>query len=195
MKIRLKLALGAALLAAAGLGAGLTAGLASASGPYFPQGTVVHECINLFHENETYFELHSSALGNCAAGYEQISLTADPDNYAISSGTSGTADVVTVTYPGAQTATEGEAFGVTDACPNDVTGLQLSATSSEGHGVSWALSSSPAGLAGSGELTVNAANGCVSGTPGVTGTYSLTATATDTTGASGSTTFSVTIGS
>ena len=179
-----KAAVGAALLAAAGLGAGLTAGLASASGPYFPQGTVVHECINLFHENETYFELHSSALGNCAAGYEQISLTADPDNYAISSGTSGTADVVTVTYPGAQTATEGEAFD-----------LKLSATSSQGHGVSWALTSSPAGLAGAGELEINTATGEITGTPGVTGTYSLTATATDTTGASGSTTFSVTIGS
>jgi hypothetical protein len=192
------LVLGTVLGGGIGIAAAAVIGIsmphATGSGPYFPQGTVVNECINLLHENESYFELHSSELGNCAGGYVQLSLSADPDAYAIPSGVSGSADIVTVGYPGAQTAMETDAFVGTTTCTSPAgQGLQLSATSSEGHSVSWALTSSPAGLAGAGELTINTATGCISGTPGVTGTYDLTATATDTTGASGSTTFAITI--
>jgi hypothetical protein len=194
--VALAVTAGLGLLVATQASAAPGAAAAVGSGPYFAQGTVVNYCINLLHENEGYFELHSSELGNCAGGYEQISLSADPDGYAVPSGTAGTADIVTVGYPGAQTATESAGFDGSPACttpPAAGTGLQLSATSSEGHSVSWALSSSPAGLAGAGELTINTATGCISGTPEVTGTYDLTATATDTTGASGSTTFAITI--
>jgi hypothetical protein len=176
------LAAAAALVLAAGLSFGI-ASHANASGPYAAQGTTLNLCISLSNESHIYAELHSNALGNCAAGYEQITVTADPGRYPIPVGsTSG--DVVTVTYPGAQTWTEGEA----------ITPLDMSASSNQGHTISWAASSSPAGLIGAGELTINPATGVISGTPtGITGTYVVTVTATDSAGTTGTTTFDVTI--
>lgn len=175
------LAAAVALVLAAGLGFGI-ASQANASGPYVPQGTVVGLCFSLSNESHVYVEEHSNKTGNCAAGFEQVEVVADPGGYPIPAGASS-GDVVTVTYPGAQTYTEGE----------PVT-LDMSASSNQGHTISWSASSSPAGLIGAGELTINPATGVISGTPtGITGTYVVTVTATDSAGTTGTTTFDVTI--
>lgn len=85
-------------------------------------------------------------------------------------------DTVTVTNPGSQTSTA-----------NTAVSLQIHATSSGGNTLSYAASSLPAGL------TINSSTGLISGTPTTAGTSSVTVTATDTTGPSGSTTFSWTV--
>ncbi|MFI6154810.1 putative Ig domain-containing protein [Kitasatospora sp. NPDC051170] len=89
-----------------------------------------------------------------------------------STGTGG----VTLTNPGARTATVGTAAS-----------LQLSATDTAGGTLNYSASGLPAGLA------VNATTGLISGTPTTAGTYSVTATATDSTGPSSSVTFTWTV--
>jgi hypothetical protein len=74
-------------LAAVVLGLGLAIGgagaavAATAGGPALtsPAGTVgpyysgaVHECVNAVNESVSYFELHTTQQGNCAAGYRQV---------------------------------------------------------------------------------------------------------------------------
>ncbi|MBV2154990.1 Ig domain-containing protein [Kitasatospora sp. SUK 42] len=83
---------------------------------------------------------------------------------------------VTLTNPGARTATAQTA-----------TSLQLSATDTAGGSLSYGASGLPAGLG------VNTTTGLISGTPTAAGTYSVTATATDSTGPSSSVTFTWTV--
>jgi hypothetical protein len=91
----------------------------------------------------------------------------------------GGGDTVTVTNPGAQTATVGTAASV-----------QIQATdSASGQTLSYSASGLPAGL------SINASSGLISGTPTAAGTSTVTVTATDGTGATGSTTFSWTVNS
>ncbi len=91
---------------------------------------------------------------------------------------SGTTGGVTVTAPGSQSGTVGSAAS-----------LQLAASDTAGGSLSWSASGLPSGV------SVNSATGLVSGTPTAAGTYSVTVTATDSTGPSGSATFSWTIAS
>ncbi|WP_410592907.1 putative Ig domain-containing protein [Amycolatopsis sp. lyj-23] len=81
---------------------------------------------------------------------------------------------VTAANPGSQSGVTGTAVS-----------LQLSASGGSG-GYTWTATGLPAGLAIS-------ASGLISGTPSTAGTYSVTATAKDSSGATGSTTFSWTI--
>jgi hypothetical protein len=53
--------------------------ITSPNGPYFEQGTVVNLCFDTTNERSMYVELHSNVIGNCAAGYVQLSVWADPD--------------------------------------------------------------------------------------------------------------------
>src|SRR6202007_2818048 len=88
-----------------------------------------------------------------------------------------TGNTVTVTNPGIQTWTTGTAAS-----------LQIQASdSASGQTLTYAAAGLPAGL------SVNASSGLISGTPTATGTGSATVTAKDTTGASGSATFSWTV--
>src|SRR6185437_16766291 len=86
-------------------------------------------------------------------------------------------NTVTVTNPGNQTGTVGTAVS-----------LQLHATdSASGQTLSWSATGLPAGL------SINASSGLISGTPTTAGTSSVTVTARDTTGATGSASFTWTI--
>jgi hypothetical protein len=89
----------------------------------------------------------------------------------------GQGNTVTVTNPGAQTATVGT--------PKS---LQITATDSQaGQTLTYSATGLPAGL------TINAATGLISGTPTTAQSTTSTVTATDTTGASGSTSFAWTV--
>jgi len=86
-------------------------------------------------------------------------------------------NTVTVTNPGSQTATVGTA-----------TSLQISASdSAPGQVLTYSATGLPTGL------SINSATGLISGTPATAGTTSVTVTATDTTGAHGSATFTWTV--
>jgi endo-1,4-beta-xylanase len=90
--------------------------------------------------------------------------------------TGGTGNTVTVTNPGARTGTVGTAAS-----------LQISATdSAAGQTLTWSATGLPAGLAIS-------SSGLISGTPTTAATSSVTVTARDGTGASGSASFTWTI--
>jgi hypothetical protein len=92
---------------------------------------------------------------------------------------SSTGNTVTVTNPGSQTGTVGTAAS-----------LQVNASdSASGQTLTYSATGLPAGL------SINSSTGLISGTPTTAGTSDVTVTATDTTGASGSTSFSWTINS
>jgi len=87
------------------------------------------------------------------------------------------ANTVTVTNPGSQTGTVGSAAS-----------LQLSGTdSASGQSLAYSATGLPPGL------SLGSASGLISGTPTTAGTYSVKVTADDTTGASGSASFTWTI--
>ena len=92
----------------------------------------------------------------------------------LASGSSGGTGGVTVTNPGSRTGTVGTA-----------TSLQLTASGGTSP-YTWSATGLPAGLSIS-------SSGLISGTPTTAGSYSVTATARDATGATGSATFSWTI--
>jgi O-glycosyl hydrolase len=88
-----------------------------------------------------------------------------------------TGNTVTVTNPGTQTSTVGTAAS-----------LQIKATDSgSGQTLTYSAANLPAGL------SINSSTGLISGTPTTAGTSSVTVTATDGTGASGSAAFSWTV--
>ena len=97
--------------------------------------------------------------------------------WTVSGGTSG--NTVTVANPGSQTGTVGTA-----------TSLQISATdSASGQTLTYSATGLPGGV------TISPTTGLISGTPNAAGTYTVTVTATDTTGVSGSVTFVWTVNS
>jgi Zn-dependent metalloprotease len=117
--------------------------------------------------------------GSCAefntvkAAWNAVSVPAQTGDPTCT--TSG--NTVTVANPGSRTGTVGTA-----------TSLQLTATdSAAGQSFTWTASGLPAGL------SINSSTGLISGTPTTAATYNVTATATDTTGAAGSASFSWTI--
>jgi phosphatidylserine/phosphatidylglycerophosphate/cardiolipin synthase-like enzyme len=95
------------------------------------------------------------------------------------SGSSGSGNTVTVTNPGSHTGTVGTAVS-----------LQISASdSASGQTLTYSATGLPAGV------SISSSTGLISGTPTTAGTSSVTVTAKDTTGASGSASFTWTISS
>lgn len=100
-------------------------------------------------------------------------------NITVTSGgtSTGGGNTVSVTNPGNKTGTVGTA-----------TSTQISATDSGGAALTYSATGLPSGL------SINSSTGLISGTPTASGTSSVTVTAKDSTGATGSTTFTYTIG-
>ncbi|MFJ8471052.1 putative Ig domain-containing protein [Kitasatospora sp. NPDC094011] len=120
------------------------------------------------------------SFGSYGTYAEQASWSNDTNSCAISHAilTHGNpGNTVTVTSPGNQSGTVGTAAG-----------LQVSASdSASGQTLSYAATGLPAGL------SINSSTGLISGTPTTAGSSSVTVTVTDSTGATGSTTFSWTV--
>jgi Putative Ig domain len=118
-----------------------------------------------------------SLLCTAASGWDGPTGLGTPNGTTAFGGTGGGGgNTVTVTNPGARTGTVGTS-----------TSLQISASDSGGATLSYSASGLPTGL------SINASSGLISGTPSAAGTFTVTVTATDTTGASGSTGFTWTI--
>ncbi|HEX6523584.1 MAG TPA: glycoside hydrolase family 11 protein [Streptosporangiaceae bacterium] len=94
------------------------------------------------------------------------------DSVTLGSGNPPPTNTVTVTNPGSQSGTVGTAESV-----------QVHATDSGGAALTYSASGLPAGL------SINSSTGVISGTPTASGSSSVTVTARDSTGATGSTTF------
>jgi hypothetical protein len=134
------------------------------------------------------FDVTSGSNGSCSpaylctgeVGYDGTTGLGTPDGTAaFTNGGGGTGNTVTVTNPGNQTGTVGTAVS-----------LQIHATdSASGQTLTYGATGLPTGL------SINSSSGLISGTPSTAGTFSVTVTAQDTTGASGSASFTWTISS
>lgn len=140
----------------------------------------------IYQHTSNLFDVTSGSNGSCSpsylctagAGYDGPTGWGTPDGTAAFTNGSGTGgNTVTVASPGSQSGTVGTA-----------TSLQMKATDSQsGQTFTWSASGLPTGLA------INSTSGLISGTPSASGTFTVTVTATDTTGAKGSVTFTWTI--
>ncbi|MFE0540312.1 putative Ig domain-containing protein [Streptomyces sp. NPDC058891] len=112
------------------------------------------------------------------AGYDGPTGWGTPNGTAAFSAGSGSGNTVTVTSPGNQSTTTGGSVS-----------LQISASDSAGAALTYSATGLPTGL------SINSSTGLISGTASTAGTYGATVTARDSTGASGSASFSWTVGS
>ncbi|GLY74355.1 putative Ig domain-containing protein [Actinoallomurus iriomotensis] len=118
-----------------------------------------------------------SYLCRAAAGYDGPTGLGTPNGVTAFGGGSTGGNTVTVTNPGNQTSTVGTAVS-----------LQIQASdSASGQTLTYSASGLPAGL------SINASTGVISGTPTTASTSTVTVTAQDTTGASGSASFTWTV--
>jgi hypothetical protein len=140
----------------------------------------------IYAHTSNLFDVTSGADGSCSpaylctgeVGYDGPTGWGTPDGTAAFTSGSSTGNTVTVTNPGNQTGTVGTAVS-----------LQIQATdSASGQTLTYSATGLPAGLSIS-------SSGLISGTPTTAGSSTVTVTAKDTTGASGSATFTWTISS
>jgi Putative Ig domain len=138
-----------------------------------------------YQHPSSLFDVTSGSNGSCSpaylctgeAGYDGPTGLGTPNGTAAFTSGGATGNTVTVTNPGSQTGTVGTAAS-----------LQIHATdSASGQTLTYGATGLPTGL------SINSATGLISGTPTTASAYNLTVTATDTTGAHGSASFSWTI--
>ncbi|MBY8344089.1 putative Ig domain-containing protein [Streptomyces sp. KC 17012] len=132
------------------------------------------------------YDVTSGNNGSCSTSYFCTARTGydGPTGWGTPNGTtaftagSTSGNTVSVTNPGSQSTTTGGSVN-----------LQISATDSAGAALTYSASGLPTGL------SINSSTGVISGTASTAGTYQVTVTAKDSTGASGSASFSWTVGS
>lgn len=118
-------------------------------------------------------------LCTAAAGWDGPTGLGTPNGitaFGGSGGGGGGGNTVTVTNPGSKTGTVGTAAS-----------LQIAASDSAGASLTYSASGLPTGL------SISSTSGLISGTPTTAGTYNVTVTAKDSTGATGSASFTWTI--
>jgi hypothetical protein len=116
----------------------------------------------------------SSYLCTAKSGYDGPTGLGTPNGTAAFTNGTSTGNTVTVTNPGNQS-----------TVVNTAASLQIHASdSASGQTLTYSATGLPAGL------SINSSTGLISGTPTATGTSSVTVTAKDSTGATGSTSFS-----
>ncbi len=143
---------------------------------------------DIYTHTSDFYDVTSGSDGSCSpdylctaeTGYDGPTGIGTPDGITgLKSGSTSTGNTVTVTNPGSQTGTTGTAAS-----------LQIAATdSASGQTLTYSATGLPTGL------SISSSSGLISGTPSAAGTYSVTVTAEDTTGASGSASFTWTISS
>ncbi|MEU0598011.1 putative Ig domain-containing protein [Streptomyces sp. NPDC006393] len=132
------------------------------------------------------YDVTSGSNGSCSTSYFCTARTGydGPTGWGTPNGTtaftSGTTsgNTVTVTNPGSQSTATGSSVS-----------LQIHATDSAGAALTYSATGLPTGL------SVNSSTGLISGTASTAGIYQVTVTAKDSTGASGSASFTWTVGS
>ncbi|MGW7254897.1 putative Ig domain-containing protein [Streptomyces sp. NPDC054834] len=130
------------------------------------------------------YDVTSGNNGSCstsyfctaATGYDGPTGWGTPDGTAAFTSGTSTGNTVTVTNPGSQSTTTGGSAS-----------LQIKASDSAGATLTYSASGLPTGL------SINSSTGLISGTASTAGTYGVTVTATDSTGASGSASFTWTV--
>jgi len=147
----------------------------SVSGTGTPNGATVTPYLTNGSSNVAAQATTSVSGGSFSATIPARSLV----SYVLGTSGSGGGNTVTVTSPGNQTGTAGAAASVPIHASDSTSGQTLS----------YAATGLPAGL------SINASTGLISGTPTTAGTSTVTVTARDGTGASGSATFGWTISS
>ncbi len=138
----------------------------------------------IYQHTSSLYDVTSGADGTCSPAYLCTAETGydGPTGWGTPDGTAAftngsSSNTVTVTNPGNQTGTVGTAVS-----------LQIQASdSASGQTLTYSATGLPAGL------SVNSSSGLISGTPTTAGTSNVTVTAEDTTGASGSASFTWTI--
>ncbi|MFF4257259.1 putative Ig domain-containing protein [Streptomyces sp. NPDC001663] len=139
-----------------------------------------------YSHTSNLYDVTSGSNGSCSTSYFCTATTGydGPTGWgtpngttAFTSGTS-TGNTVTVTNPGSQSTTTGSSVS-----------LQISATDSAGATLTYSASGLPTGL------SISSSTGKITGTASTAGTYQVTVTASDSTGASGSASFTWTVGS
>ncbi|WP_031159520.1 putative Ig domain-containing protein [Streptomyces durhamensis] len=132
------------------------------------------------------YDVTSGSNGSCStsyfctatAGYDGPTGWGTPNGTAAFTAGSSSGNTVNVTNPGSQSTTTGSSVS-----------LQIHASDSAGAALTYSASGLPTGL------SVDSSTGLISGTASTAGTYQVTVTAKDSTGASGSASFTWTVGS
>ncbi|MGW2424826.1 putative Ig domain-containing protein [Streptomyces sp. NPDC001709] len=139
-----------------------------------------------YSHTSNLYDVTSGNNGSCSpsyfctagTGYDGPTGWGTPNGTAAFTAGSTGGNTVTVTNPGSQSTTTGSSVS-----------LQIKATDSGGASLTYSASGLPTGL------SINSSTGLISGTASTAGTYQVTVTAKDSTGASGSTSFTWTVGS
>jgi hypothetical protein len=139
-----------------------------------------------YSHTSNLYDVISGNNGSCSTSYFCTATTGydGPTGWGTPNGTTAFAsgstsgNTVTVTNPGSQSTTTGGSAS-----------LQISASDSAGATLTYSASGLPTGL------SISSSTGKITGTASTAGTYQVTVTAKDSTGASGSASFTWTVGS